>query len=124
MELRTLKMQYFRQQIDRGVRDIIAAQQSIARERASGGTEGRGKALADALTHVRHSIADSGPGVAAEVWVPLSLRFVDMKKYGNWKIYNRQVWGTLYRDTLQAVKYEFRDWVRANFPEMLRQAGN
>lgn len=121
MELQTLKMQYFRQQIDRGIKNIISAQQSIARERSAGSEGGRGKALADALTNVRHSIADSGQGVAAEVWVPLQLRFVDMKKYGNWRIYNRQVWGTLYRDTLQEVKYEFRDWVRKHFPEMLKQ---
>ncbi|EOA52049.1 hypothetical protein HMPREF1214_04873 [Bacteroides sp. HPS0048] len=40
------------------------------------------------------------------------MRFMDMKRVGNWQIYNRQVWGILYNNTINAVRYEYGKQVR------------
>ena len=38
---------------------------------------------------------------------PLYIRFLDMKKHGNYGIYNRQVWGILWNNSLQTIKYGY-----------------
>ena len=38
--------------------------------------------------------------------IPIQLRFFDMKHLGNWRIYNRQVWGILYGKIMGQVKME------------------
>ena len=35
-----------------------------------------------------------------------------MKKHGNLKIYNRQIWGVIYRETIPQIKFGFRKEVR------------
>ena len=41
-----------------------------------------------------------------------------MKKHGNYQIYNRQIYGILYHDTLGKVKYEYQDYIRERVKEM------
>jgi len=41
-----------------------------------------------------------------------------MKKHGNYQIYNRQIYGILYHDTLGKIKYEYQDYVRERVKEM------
>lgn len=45
-----------------------------------------------------------------------------MKKKGNYKIYNRQIWGILYRDTFRKMSYMYREWLSGNMKKMLQDA--
>ncbi|MDE6296317.1 MAG: hypothetical protein K2L89_00575 [Muribaculaceae bacterium] len=137
MELDIAKQQYFKEHLEKGLRDIFDAQRMIATQRIysvgksrtqrreSGRTvEGRSGILLDALTNPRYSVSFSGKGVYAQSNVPTYIRFLDMKKHGNFKIYNRQIWGILYSETLGNIKYEFREWLKKNFPELMNQFNN
>lgn len=134
MEAESIKAQYFRQQLEKGIRDIFEAQKVIATERIyqsghdrirykRGGPtlQGRSGVLLEALTNPRYSIINDGEGVRTETVVPTYIRFLDMKRHGNYQIYNRQVWGILYKETLINTKYEFRDWLEKHFPMLLNQ---
>lgn len=136
MDAESVKLRYFREQIEKGIRDVFAAQREIADERIyprvdrwkrvsrSGRTYGgRSGALRDALANPKYMV-DVGDGVKAESTVPKYIRFLDMKRYGNHRIYNRPVWGILYNQTMQNIKYEFRDWLWANFRDLRDQLYN
>ena len=47
----------------------------------------------------------------AQTNVPLYIRFLDMKRKGNWQIYNRQIWGIMYHDVRSRIRYEFQDFM-------------
>lgn len=63
------------------------------------------------------TIAGINGSFQVNAYIPLHMRFLDMKKKGNWKIYNRQVWGILYNNSLRDLKYgygrEIKDLVGA-----------
>lgn len=130
MDLDSAKMQYFRQQLEKGVKEIFSSQAAIASEKISQSPamskarQGRatpGEQLMQALNNPQYRIEDFAEGVMLTATVPVRLRILDMKRYDNWKIYNRQVWGILYRETKQNIKYEFRDFLQKNFPQLLQQ---
>ena len=134
MEAESIKMQYFLQQLEKGIRDIFEAQKAIATERIyqkghdrisekrSGSVvQGRSGALLDALINPRYRITPDGGGLRTETSLPTYIRFLDMKRHGNYQIYNRQIWGILYTETLGNIKYEFREWLEKHFPELLAQ---
>lgn len=134
MEVESIKSQYFRQQLEKGIRDILEAQKNIAtariyqsghdrvRQKRDGSTiRGRSGALLEALTNPRYSISNGGAGLRTETTLPTYIRFLDMKRHGNYQIYNRQIWGILYKETLVNTKYEFRDWIKIHFPELLEE---
>lgn len=129
MDIESVKGQYFRQQLEKGIRDIFAAQAAVASEKLGRGSgasisSGRSGALMESLTNPRYRISDNGGGVEAEVELLTYVRFLDMRRHGNYRIYNRQVWGILYHETMANIKYEFRDWLRKRFPELLKQFDN
>ena len=137
METEGLKIQYFKQQLEKGIRDILEAQRLIARsrmfhkgldrireQRRKGTFQKRSGALMTALTNPRYLVSTDSGGVRTETTVPTYIRFLDMKRNGNWQIYNRQVWGILYSETLQNIKYEYHDWIKKNFPSLLKQINN
>lgn len=137
MESESIKAQYFRQQLEKGIRDIFEAQRLIAteriyqsghdriREKRNGpALRGRSRQLMEALMHPQYRISADGPGIKAETTLPIYIRFLDMKRLGNWKIYNRQIWGILYKETLNNTKYEYRDWLKEHFPALLEQFNN
>lgn len=116
------ELRFITEQLQRGVRAIMEAQRRIAGQHASGDsqtTPGRAQMLMEALSESRFTVAQQGGGVIATSTVPLAMRFVDMKRHGNWQIYNRQVWGILYGDTLHTIKYEYRDWLREHISDSL-----
>jgi len=71
-----------------------------------------------ALQNPNYSVVPDGEGVIAHSNLPLYTRFLDMKKHGNYQIYNRQIYGILYHDTLGKIKYEYQDYVRERIKEM------
>ncbi|MCS3335720.1 hypothetical protein NXU97_19810 [Bacteroides xylanisolvens] len=80
--------------------------------------QGRSGALMAALQNPNYSVIPDGEGVIAHSNLPLYTRFLDMKKHGNYQIYNRQIYGILYHDTLGKIKYEYQDYVRERIKEM------
>ena len=108
----------FQHHVKEGVRKIFAAQLDIIdkhlyregkdatlRIRNNGRSiRDRTGAMRQAMSNPRYSVGAS----QAVAEVPLQLRFFDMRHLGNWRVYNRQVWGILYGHTLREVKYEWR----------------
>ena len=109
---------YFRESIDRGLKEIFENQRSVAASRSASGSNipasgtSRSAALKEYLDHPQFGVSESGGGIRADITYPLEIRFLDMKHLGNWRIYNRIIWRTLYNDTLGDIKYGYRDWLR------------
>lgn len=124
MDTEGLKVQYFKQQVERGIREIFEAQRKIAAsgtyrqgralrtvQRKGGGLRQRSGTLLRALSSPSFNVVQRGEGVSATSTVPMYIRFLDMKENGNWKIYNRQVWGILYHEVRARIRYEFEDFL-------------
>lgn len=73
--------------------------------------------LMDALQSSPWTISPSSVGVEARLFYPYYIRFLDMKRLGNHKIYNRPIWGILYKQTFIDIKYDLREWMRATLLE-------
>lgn len=115
---------YFKELLQKGIRDIFEAQRLIANKRIyqsghervrtkrDGNTmQSRSGALMAALNNPKYLLSNDGDGIHAELAYPLYLRFLDMKRLGNWKIYNRQLWGILYKETFVQIRYGFSEWL-------------
>lgn len=129
MDAAAIRAQYFRQQLEAGVRDIVEAQRVVADSRIYSRPEpedhgSRSGRLLAALQSPDSTFRVLGNSVSVMVRVPVYMRFLDMRRRADMKIYNRQIWGILYAGTLQDVKYEYRDWLRDRFGGMLTAALN
>jgi hypothetical protein len=69
------------------------------------------------------TISDSDAGVMISQKIIKQLRFLDMKKLGNMKIYNRLVWGILYAETASELMYGFSEEVKNTLRRQLEAAG-
>lgn len=126
----TLVSQYFRQCVERGFQKIFDEQRRAAAESiyarqtftASGKVRSRSQRLQQALDAPQYDIQPVDQGVRVNVDYPLEIRFADMRHLGNARVYNRPIWGTLYRSTFPDIRFEFRDWLRANLKESLMEA--
>lgn len=122
MDTAQIKGEYFKEHLERGLQRILEKQREIAQLKVYGRPSlwKRSGTLMRTLESPKSSITISPDGgVEMETNLPVYIRFLDMKRNGNLGIYNRQIWGILYSDTLQNIKYEFRDWVSAHFPDMI-----
>jgi hypothetical protein len=45
-----------------------------------------------------------------------------MKRLGNWKIYNRQIWGILYSNALKDIKQRYGEYIGDTVGDALRDA--
>lgn len=124
----SLKLEYFLTQLQKGVKEVFARQANAARSNIySNGNdqeEGRSGALREALERPNYSVTTVGQGLQIIATLPVYGRFVDMKNHGNRSIYNKQLFGTLYRETMQDIKYGFREWVEKNYGASLRELLN
>lgn len=134
-----IKQEFIREKVEKDVRTIFEAQLLIARERVYtrtrysregrsfyqekgfGKTLDRDSLLLKALESPQYKIEASGNGVISTSNIPLYMRFMDMKRVGNWQIYNRQVWGILYNNTINAVRYEYGKEVRERIYKQLQE---
>ena len=89
----------------------------------------RGKTIADSnagivesLRNANYTIIATGSSFRIEADVLKKLRFYDMKHLGNWRIYNRQVWGILYNNALIDIKYRYGQKIRDVLGEALNDA--
>lgn len=119
----------------RDVENIYQAQRLIARRNIyiSGKelkkTQVRGKRIGVAtgrmlrsLDNPNYVIGSNANGFIVSSEIVLHMRFLDMKKHGNRKIYNRQLWGILYNNTLPDIKYKYGSEVRDRVGDALREA--
>lgn len=123
-----------RQQITRGVAEVFRTQREIidhhlyqeGRERTlkirHNGREihDQSGALRDMLRNPDYHVAVTGGGVVSTATIPLRLRFFDMKHLGNWRVYNRQVWGIMYYDVLRNIKYTTAESLRDTIYKRLK----
>lgn len=121
---------YFTEYVNRGFRRIFEEQRRIAAAkiygkqayRTDGTPRSRSGRLQQALASPTFSITGSGSGISAKAQYPTYLRFLDMKRLGNYRIYNRPVWGILYKETFNDIRFEFSAWLRKNFADSIRES--
>lgn len=61
--------------------------------------------LKTVLESHKSSISNGGGTLQSINKVPLYIRFLDMKRYGNHKIYNRIVYGIIGKELFREIKY-------------------
>lgn len=113
-----LVARYFEEYVRKGFRRIFEEQRKIASSkiyskkafRTDGTERSRSGALMWALRNPELRLEGSGSSLEAAVDYPTYLRFLDMKRLGNYRIYNRPIWGILYSETIRDIRYEFREW--------------
>lgn len=121
---------YFTEYVNRGFRRIFEEQRRIAAAkiygkqayRTDGTPRSRSGRLQQALASPTFSITGSGSGILANAQYPTYLRFLDMKRLGNYRIYNRPVWGILYKETFNDIRFEFSAWLRKNLADSIRES--
>lgn len=121
---------YFTEYVNRGFRRIFEEQRRIAAAkiygkqayRTDGTPRSRSGRLQQALASPTFSITGSGSGISAKAQYPTYLRFLDMKRLGNYRIYNRPVWGILYKETFNDIRFEFSAWLRKNLADPIRES--
>lgn len=121
---------YFTEYVNRGFRRIFEEQRRIAANkiyrnqayRTDGTPRSRSGRLQQALASPSFSISGSGSGISAKAHYPTYIRFLDMKRIGNYRIYNRPIWGILYKETFTDIRYEFSAWLRKNFADSIRES--
>lgn len=121
---------YFTEYVNRGFRRIFEEQRRIAAAkiygkqayRTDGTPRSRSGRLQQALASPTFSITGSGSGISAKAQYPTYLRFLDMKRLGNYRIYNRPVWGILYKETFNDIRFELSAWLRKNLADSIRES--
>lgn len=121
---------YFTEYVNRGFRRIFEEQRRIAAAkiygkqayRTDGTPRSRSGRSQQALASPTFSITGSGSGISAKAQYPTYLRFLDMKRLGNYRIYNRPVWGILYKETFNDIRFEFSAWLRKNLADSIRES--
>ena len=129
------KQAFIIQVLERDVRNIYKAQLAIAKHNiyVSGKelkvTKRRGAkigvrsgSLLESLQNPDYLIQANGGQFIVSAGIVKHMRFIDMKKYGNRKIYNRQVWGILYNNALKDIKYNYGKSISDAVGETLREA--
>lgn len=118
-----LVSKYFAAYIRKGFRKILAEQRIIAANKIygkkayynNGSPRSRSGRLMKALQNPEMAIDTATAGITARINYPTYIRFLDMKRLGNYRIYNRPIWGILYKETFRDIRFEFRKWLDENF---------
>jgi len=131
------KQDFIVQILERDVRNIYKAQLVIAQQniylsgkqlkvtRRRGAKIGvRSGALLKSLENPDFLIQAQGDKFIVSAGIVRHMRFIDMKKFGNRKIYNRQVWGILYNNALKDIKFNYGQAISDVVGEKLREAFN
>lgn len=82
----------------------------------------KAKRIIAKLQNPNFVITQSGENFTVTNHILKELRFQDMKRLGNWKIYNRQVWGILYNNALRDIRYNFGKEVHDHVGKQLEDA--
>lgn len=125
MEDLLLKGEYLKQQLLKGLNEIFEAQRVVASrkiDRSEKAKKSRSGALMASILHPDYKLSAYAAGVQGIVRYPKEIRFQDMKHLGNWRIYNKQIWRILYKETFANIRFEFSDWLRTQMIQELSDA--
>ena len=130
MEFPDIIEKYFTEYVNRGFRRIFEEQRRIAAQkiygkqayRTDGTRRSRSGVLQQALNSPVYSITGHGSGISARAEYPTHLRFLDMKRLGNYRIYNRPILGILFRQTFKDIRYEFSEWLAQYIADSVRES--
>lgn len=126
--------EFIRAILERDARNIYRAQQLIVSQRiyVSGkdlkatqrkkGIEKRSGKLESSLANPDFFMKSEGGSFVIAANYPLYIRFLDMQHLGNWRIFNRQVWGILYNNALPDIKHKFGQFICDTVGNALRAA--
>jgi hypothetical protein len=78
--------------------------------------------LISSLENPDFIIQANGTHFVVSARIMLYMRFLDMKRLGNWKIYNRQVWGILENNALRDIRSRYGQDIHDYFHDVLEQA--
>jgi hypothetical protein len=128
-----IKQDFIVNVIQRDIKNIFAAQLSIAqrntyiegkelkvKKRRGSIIQRRSGQLLSALENPDYMLQFQGEKFIAVASYPLYIRFLDMKHIGNRRIYNRQIWGILYNNSLKDIKYRCGQNIADNIGNVLR----
>lgn len=79
-------------------------------------------ALLRSLESPDYTVSSSSDSFHVSANIVLHERFLDMRAHGNYKIYNRQVWGILYNNALPDIKYNVGKEITNAVGNALREA--
>jgi len=129
------KQVFIIQVLERDVRNIYKAQLAIAQQNVyiSGKALKAAKSrkpkigvrsgsLLESLQNPDYLMQAQGGQFIVSVGIVKHMRFIDMKKFGNRKIYNRQVWGILYNNAMKDIKYNYGQSISDSVGDALREA--
>lgn len=124
--MENVKNEFFKETLSEGISKIYETQRKIASEKIYGRIlrKSKGTLLREALSGENAGIKLTSKGVSATLSYPIYLRFIDMRHLGNLKIYNKILWGVLYKETFNKMRYNFREWLDKNIKEDLTKALN
>lgn len=120
--------------LERDARNIYRAQHLVVSQRIylSGkdlkatkrkkGVEKKTGTLENSLANPDFHLHAEGEKFILASGYPLYIRFLDMKRLGNWKIYNRQIWGILYNNALKDIKERYGNYIGDTVGDALRAA--
>lgn len=125
MEDLLIKGEYLRQQLQKGLNSIFESQRSVAArkiDRSMEARKSRSGVLMDSLQNPEYKLTAMAAGVQGLITYPREIRFQDMKHLGNWRIYNKQIWRILYKETFANMRFEFSEWLRTQTTKGLQEA--
>lgn len=126
--------EFIRAILERDARNIYRAQHLIVSQKiyVSGkdlkatkrkkGIQRQTGTLENSLANPDFYIRSEGEQFTVAANYPLYIRFLDMKHRGNWRIYNRQVWGILFHNALPDIRYKFGKFISDTVGNALRAA--
>lgn len=129
------KQQFVINVLKRDIENIYAAQRLIAQRniyikgknlkktKRKGAVIGeKTGSLLESLQNPNYSIYAEGSEFIVSASIVKYMRFLDMKHIGNRAIYNRQVWGILYNNSLKEIKYGYGQQLHDLVGEALHNA--
>ena len=126
LEDHPLKGSYFEERIRSGLAEMMTRQRAALGEAMSRGKGGgpaarsRSGQLMDSLSRPASRVMKRGATVSADIDYLLVMRFMDIRRLGDMRIYNRPVWGYLYGELFPDMRHGFRDWLRKALGNDLR----
>lgn len=112
---------FFRRTLERDFKTILQRQLAIAQERVYRNYNRRKLHSGRLRSFLASGEMTVGTNpIHIQVNYPIQIRFLDMRKNGNLRIYNRQIWGKIYGETLPELRYGFTDEVRREVETQLK----
>ena len=106
--------------------NVYAVGKDLVKQTRKGRTLAQGSHadIENYLNSAPASIVSTATGAISLQEMPITLRFLDMKKKGDWRIYNAQLWGILYNNSLRRIRYETGEAISEQTAKLLQDTFN